>query len=234
MFYFNFEYLIIMLPALFFASWASSRVNSTFKKYQDDYSRSGMSGAEAARKLLDLNGLTHIRIEAIPGKLTDHYDPKNNVIRLSSSVYNSRSTAAIGVACHEVGHALQYANNYFPIKVRNIIIPITNFGSKLVMPLILIGFLLSYFGEVYAMIAYVGVAFFAFSVLFQLVTLPVEYNASSRAIKAIDEYGFLYEEEIDGARKVLNAAALTYVAALATSLAQLMYLLRLENRIRRD
>lgn len=220
----------MVLPAFLFASWASSKVNSTFNMYSNEYSRSGKTGADVARRVLDEHGLTHIRIERVSGKLTDHYDPKNNVIRLSSSVYDSTSVAAIGVACHEVGHAIQYKEGYFPIKLRNAIIPLTNFSSRLAMPLILIGILLSSLGEGYSIVAYIGVALFGVAVLFQLITLPVEYNASNRAIKQLDNSYILDSYELDGAKKVLNAAALTYVASLAIALSQFMYLLRLVGR----
>lgn len=220
----------MVLPAFIFASWASSKVNSTFNMYSNEYSRSGLTGADVARKVLDEQGLNHIRIERVKGKLTDHYDPKNNVIRLSSAVYDSTSVAAIGVACHEVGHAIQYKEGYFPIKLRNAIIPLTNFSSRLAMPLILIGILLSSLGEGYSIVAYIGVALFGVAVLFQLITLPVEYNASNRAIKQLDSSLVLDSYELDGAKKVLNAAALTYVASLAVALSQFMYLLRLVNR----
>lgn len=229
-FYINWTYILMVLPAFIFASWASSKVNSTFNMYSNEYSRSGLTGADVARKVLDEQGLNHIRIERVKGKLTDHYDPKNNVIRLSSAVYDSTSVAAIGVACHEVGHAIQYKEGYFPIKLRNAIIPLTNFSSRLAMPLILIGILLSSLGEGYSIVAYIGVALFGVAVLFQLITLPVEYNASNRAIKQLDSSLVLDSYELDGAKKVLNAAALTYVASLAVALSQFMYLLRLVNR----
>lgn len=229
-FYINWTYILMVLPAFIFASWASSKVNSTFNMYSNEYSRSGLTGADVARKVLDEQGLNHIRIERVKGKLTDHYDPKNNVIRLSSAVYDSTSVAAIGVACHEVGHAIQYKEGYFPIKLRNAIIPLTNFSSRLAMPLILIGILLSSIGEGYSIVAYIGVALFGVAVLFQLITLPVEYNASNRAIKQLDSSLVLDSYELDGAKKVLNAAALTYVASLAVALSQFMYLLRLVNR----
>ncbi|MBQ9731093.1 MAG: zinc metallopeptidase [Bacilli bacterium] len=229
-FYINWTYILMVLPAFIFASWASSKVNSTFNMYSNEYSRSGKTGADVARRVLDEHGLTHIRIERVSGKLTDHYDPKNNVIRLSSSVYDSTSVAAIGVACHEVGHAIQYKEGYFPIKLRNAIIPLINFSSRLAMPLILIGILLSSLGEGYSIVAYIGVALFGVAVLFQLITLPVEYNASNRAIKQLDNSYILDSYELDGAKKVLNAAALTYVASLAIALSQFMYLLRLVGR----
>ena len=192
-----------------------------------------MSASEAARRILDNKGLSDIRIERISGNLTDHYDPKAGVIRLSDSVYDSTSTAAIGVACHEVGHAIQYSENYVPIKIRNAIIPVTNIGSRLSIPLVLLGLFLSYLSEYMLVFAYVGILCFALSTVFQLVTLPTEYNASGRALRAIDEYGILERDEMKGAKKVLSAAAMTYVAALAVSVMQLLRLLSIVNSRRR-
>ena len=221
-FYFDWTYLVLVLPAILLAAWASANVNRTFKKYANQHSRRGITGAEAARKVLDANGLYHIRIEHISGSLTDHYDPRGNVIRLSDSVYGNTSTAAIGVACHEAGHAVQHAVGYAPIKLRTAIIPITNIGSKLAMPLILLG-LLFMNTQLYYLV-YAGILCFSFSALFQLVTLPTEFNASRRALSAIESGNLLYDNELAGAKKTLRAAALTYVAALAVSLAQLLRL----------
>ena len=229
-FYINWTYILMVLPAFIFALWASSKVNSTFNYYSKEYSRCNETGSSIARKALDKHGLTHIRIEKVGGNLTDHYDPRNNVIRLSSEVYNSTSVAALGVALHEVGHAIQYKEGYFPIKLRNAIIPLTNISSRLAMPLIIIGILLSSFGEGYDIVAYIGVALFGVAVLFQLITLPVEFNASNRAIKQLENSYILDESELEGAKKVLSAAALTYVASLAVSLSQFMYLFRLVGR----
>lgn len=231
--YFDMTYLYIVLPAVIFALIASSRVKSTFNKYSKQYSASRITGAQAAQRVLHLNGLTNTKIERIAGNLTDHYDPKENVIRLSSPVYDSTSTAAIGVACHEAGHALQYAQGYGPIKLRAAIIPATNIGSKLAMPLVIIGLLMSYYGEAYLTVAYVGIVFFMACVFFQLVTLPVEFNASHRALASIEGQGMLSASELEGSRKVLRAAAMTYVAALAVSLAQLLRLIVLVSG-RRD
>lgn len=222
-FYFDWTYLVLVLPAILLAAWASANVNRTFKKYANQHSRRGITGAEAARKVLDANGLYHIRIEHISGSLTDHYDPRGNVIRLSDSVYGNTSTAAIGVACHEAGHAVQHAVGYAPIKLRTAIIPITNIGSKLAMPLILLG-LLFMNTQLYYLV-YAGILCFSFSALFQLVTLPTEFDASRRALRAIESGNLLYDNELAGAKKTLRAAALTYVAALAVSLAQLLRLL---------
>lgn len=223
--YFDWTYVVLVLPCVIFAMWASSSVNSTFDKYSKQYSGRGITGAQAAERVLRANGVTGVRIERVAGQLTDHYDPRTNVIRLSDNVYGSTSTAAIGVACHEAGHAVQYAQNYGPIKLRAAIIPVTNIGSKLAMPLILIGLLLSFLGDVSFTFVYLGIACFGLSLVFQLVTLPVEYNASRRAMQTIESSEILTVEEQKGARKTLFAAALTYVAATAVSLAQLLRLL---------
>lgn len=231
---FDWTYLILVLPCLILSIWASARVNSTFKKYSDQISLRRITGAQAAKRVLDANGVYNVRIERIAGNLTDHYDPRTNVIRLSDNVYDSASTAAIGVACHEAGHAVQYAQNYSPIKIRAAIIPITNIGSKLAMPLILLGVLFSTFGVFSSTIIYLGIACFALSLIFQLVTLPVEFNASRRAMESIENSNLLTQEEQQGARKTLSAAAMTYVAATAVSLAQLLRLLTLFGGRRRD
>lgn len=222
---FDWTYLVIMLPCILLATWASSNVNSTFKRYSNQCSIRGITGAEAAQRVLRSHGVTNVHIERISGNLTDHYDPKSNVIRLSDSVYSNTSTAAIGVACHEAGHAVQYAQNYAPIKLRAAIVPVTNLGSKLAIPLILLGMLFSFGGNFSYTLVYVGIACFSLSVIFQLVTLPVEFNASNRALKAIEQGNLLTDEELKGARKTLSAAAMTYVAATAVALAQLLRLL---------
>ena len=231
--FFDYYYLVLVLPAVIFAMWASSRVNGTFRKYSQQRSRRRLTGADAARLVLDANGLRNVRIERIGGNLTDHYDPRTNVIRLSDSVYNDTSTAAIGVAAHEAGHAIQYAVGYAPIKLRAAIIPITNIGSKLALPLILIG-LLFISGELGVQLAYAGIACFALSTVFQLVTLPTEFNASRRALSALESGHLLDDDEMVGARKNLSAAAMTYVAALAVSLAQLLRLLLIVGGRRRN
>lgn len=230
--YFDWTYLFLVLPAMIFAMIASAGVNSTFAKYSKQYSSRGVTGAQAARLVLDKNGLQNIPIEQISGKLTDHYDPRANVIRLSSEVYNGTSTASIGVACHEVGHAIQHATGYGPIKVRSAIVPITNIGSKLAVPLIIIGIVFSAMSEFFIWLAYIGIIGFALTAVFQLVTLPTEFNASSRALATIRENGILTPEELKGSKKVLNAAAMTYVAALAVAVAQLLRLILLVNRRR--
>lgn len=224
MYYMDYTYIILVLPAIIFSMWASARVNSTFKKYSKEHNMRGITGAQAARAVLDSNGLRNVSIEKVSGNLTDHYDPKANVIRLSDSVYGSTSTAAIGVACHEAGHAVQHAENYGPVKVRTAIVPITNIGSKLSMPLIILGIVLSSFGNIFIQIAYLGVICFCACVFFQLVTLPTEFNASNRALKAIESSHLLNDSEQRSAKKVLSAAAMTYVAALAVSIMQLLRL----------
>jgi len=232
---FDWTYLVLVLPCLLLSLWASSNVNSTFKKYAKQFSVRRITGAQAAQRVLAANGVRGVRIDRVSGNLTDHFDPKTNVIRLSDSVYDSTSTAAIGVACHEAGHAVQYAVGYAPIKLRAAIIPITNFGSKLAMPLILIGILLSALGNISYTFVYLGIAAFGLSLVFQLVTLPVEFNASRRAMQAIESGNILTEEEQKGARKTLTAAALTYVAATAVALAQLLRLIMIfGGRRRRD
>lgn len=222
---FDWTYLVLVLPFIILSMWASSNVNSTFKKYSKQYSLRRLTGADAAQRVLSANGVSGVRIERISGNLTDHYDPKANVIRLSDSVFSSTSTAAIGVACHEAGHAVQYAQSYAPIKLRAAIIPITNFGSKLAMPLILLGTVLPIIGEFSYVLVYIGIACFGLSVLFQLITLPVEFNASRRAMEAIESAGLLTDEEQKGAKRTLRAAAMTYVAATATALAQMLRLI---------
>lgn len=223
--FFDWTYLVLVLPCVLLSVWASSNVNSTFQKYAKQYSIRRISGAQAAQRVLSANGVSGVRIERISGNLTDHFDPKTNVIRLSDSVYDATSTAAIGVACHEAGHAVQYAHNYAPIKLRAAIVPITNFGSKLAMPLILLGLVLTFLEDFSYTLVYLGIACFGLSVIFQLVTLPVEFNASRRAMQAIAQTNLLTEEEQKGARKTLTAAALTYVAATAVALSQMLRLL---------
>ena len=224
--YFDSTYLIL-LPAILFALWAQSRVKSTYAKYSKTFA--GLTGEEAARMVLEMNGVNDVTIEPIAGELTDHFDPKTNTIRLSKGVYNVTSVAAVGIAAHEAGHAVQYAVGYSPIKLRTAIIPVTNIGSTLSWPLLLIGVLLG--NQTLAM---AGVLLFCAVVVFQLVTLPVEFNASNRALDTLGASGYLQPEQLDGAGKVLRAAAMTYVAALAQALAQLLRLLMIANRSRRD
>lgn len=210
---------------------ASVNVKATFKKYSDVYNSRGITGAQAARQILDSNGLYNVGIEFISGNLTDHYDPTANVIRLSESVYNSTSAAAVGVAAHECGHAVQHAVGYTPIKIRQAVIPLTNFGSKLWYIVFIAGLALSStaFGSTLVM---VGILLFALVVLFQLVTLPVEFNASRRALQTLESYNILDGDELSSAGKVLRAAAMTYVAAVANAILQLLRLLAIANRKR--
>ncbi len=230
----DWTYVIIVLPCVIFALVASAMVKTTFNRYSKQMSVRHITGAEAAQQVLLNNGVMDVRIERVSGDLTDHYDPKTNVIRLSDSVYSSTSTAAIGVACHEAGHAVQYAHKYAPIHLRAAVIPATNIGSMLAMPLILIGLLFATEAAVSSGFIYAGIACFGLSAVFQLITLPVEFNASRRAMEAIREGNILSEEEQRGARRTLTAAAMTYVAALAVSLAQLLRLILLFGGRRRD
>ena len=231
---FDWTYLYIVLPCLLLSMLASAKVNSTFKRYSKQISMRHITGRDAAERVLRANGVTNVRIERVSGNLTDHYDPKGNVIRLSDSVYDNASTAAIGVACHEAGHAVQYAQHYFPIKLRATIIPVTNIGSKLAMPLILLGVLFGVGGAYSYTLVYAGILCFSLSLVFQLITLPVEFNASRRAMQAIENTQLLTEEEQRGARKTLTAAAMTYVAAVAVAAAQLLRLVLLFGGRRRN
>ena len=219
--------MLIVLPALFFTIWAQIKVNSSFKKYSKVSVRNGLTGARAARKILDANGLWHVKIERVRGSMTDHFDPRTNTVRLSETVHDVSSVAAIGVAAHEVGHAIQHAKQYFPIKVRMSVIPMTRVGSMLSMPIFLIGLLLAN-----EMLLLFGIVLFSFVTLFQLVTLPVEFNASKRALATLSGDKMLGDEELRGAREVLSAAAMTYVAALASSLLSLLRLIVLANNRR--
>ena len=230
-YYYGFDiyYVILVLPCLIFSMWAQHSVNSTFNRYSKVYSRRGMTGAQAASAVLRQNGVHNVQIEHVSGKLSDHIDPSSNVIRLSDSVYGSTSVAAIGVAAHEAGHAVQYAVGYAPMKLRAAIIPITNFGSKLAWPMILLGLVLNFSG-----LLTVGVLLFGTATLFQLVTLPVELNASRRALQTISNAGLLYDEEYPAAKKTLTAAAMTYVAALAVSAAQFLRVILMFSGRRRD
>lgn len=232
--YMDWTYVILVLPALLLSMLASANVNGTFNKFSTVTSARRISGAEAAERVLRANGVHDVRIEHIAGNLSDHFDPKTNVIRLSDSVFNSTSIAAVGVACHEAGHAVQYASDYGPVKLRTAIVPVTSFGAKLCVPLILAGLLLSSYAPQLFALVYVGIACFGLSTVFQLITLPVEFNASNRAMKAIAQSDILDEEEMQGAKKVLRAAALTYVAALAVSLTQLLRFILLYGGRRRN
>lgn len=225
--YFDYTYLII-IPAIIFAMYAQAKVSSTFKKYQSVNNRRGLTGQEVARQILDDNGLFTVAVERVAGNLTDHFDPKSNFVRLSESVYSSTSVSAIGVAAHEVGHAVQHATGYAPIKIRNAILPVSQFGSALAMPIVLIGLIFTL-----QPLITVGIFLFAAVTLFQAVTLPVEFNASSRALQTLESHNILEEDELQKSRKVLKAAAMTYVAALLSSLLSLLRLIILSNRRRR-
>ena len=222
--------MLYILPALILTLIASMAVKTTYARYAKVHSASGITASAAARRILDANGLSHIRIESIAGNLTDHFDPQAGVIRLSDTVRDSTSIAAIGVAAHECGHAIQYAKQYAPIRIRAAIIPATSISSRLAVPLVLIGSVLSFYARGMLALAYAGIILFGICVLFQLITLPVEFNASRRARQVMASEGILSEREIAGAGKVLNAAAMTYVAALATSVLQLIRLIGLARR----
>lgn len=226
-YYFDWTFIIV-IPAVLFALYAQSKVNSTYKKFSQYSNRNGYTARDVARQILDSNGLYDVQIEHISGNLTDHYDPKANVIRLSDSVDSSTSVAAIGVAAHEVGHAIQHAEGYTPVKIRTALVPITNVGSSISMILIMIGLALvgiSSLGDFGVKIAFIGLLAYCLVAVFQIVTLPVEFNASNRALKTLDSRGILVGEEVSQAKKVLSAAAMTYVAALASTLATILRLL---------
>ncbi len=230
--------ILILAPALLLTVIAQIRLKSAFDQYSKVKSTRALTGAEAARQVLNANGLYHVGIEHISGDLTDHYDPKENVIRLSDAVYGSTSIAAIGVAAHEAGHACQHAEGYVPVKLRAAIIPVTRLGSMLAMPLFLIGLIIAGSASLGPnpfsdLLMLLGILFFSFSTLFQFITLPSEFNASSRAMKALAGSGMLTNEELPGARKTLSAAALTYVAALAVSLLSLLRLILIFRGSRR-
>lgn len=217
-FYYDWTW-IILLPAIILSLWAQMNVNSTFKKYSGVYNRFGLTGADAARRILDMNGLYSVKIERVGGDLTDHFDPKTNVVRLSDATYGSTSVGAVGVAAHEVGHAIQHAAGYAPIRVRNAIVPAVNVCNMLSMPIIILGLFLSY------TLVELGIILFSATVLFQLVTLPVEFNASRRALSTLGAQNLLAPDELKGASKVLKAAALTYVAAAVSSILSLLRLI---------
>lgn len=220
---------ILVIIAFFLTCIASFGVNATFNKYKNVYNSRGLTGAQAARAILDRNGLNHIRIERISGNLTDHFDPSANVIRLSDSTYDSASVAAVGVAAHESGHAIQHAVGYAPIKLRNSIVPIVNIGSSVSMPLFVLGLILSM-----PVLTNIGVMLFSGVLFFQVVTLPVEFNASRRALEILKTTNMLYDDELKKAGKVLGAAAMTYVAAVASTALQLLRLVLIARRNDRD
>ena len=230
--YYGFDWTIILvLIGALISLWAQGRVTSTFAKFSKVRSRTGMTGADVALRLLRSQGIYDVSVRPVSGNLTDHYDPRSKVVNLSESVYNATSIAAIGVAAHECGHAMQHNEGYAPLNFRSALVPVVNFGSKLSWPLILIGLLLGGTGSTMCQI---GILMFSLVVLFQLVTLPVEFNASNRAVRLLDAQGILSGEEVQGTRKVLGAAALTYVAAAASTILQLMRLIILYGGRRRD
>ena len=222
--WYDYYYFILVIPAMLVSLWAQVRVKGTYAKMSKQPNTRGLTGAQAAQRVLSYYGITDVRIEQVAGTLTDHYDPRDNVIRLSQGVYNASSIAAVGIACHEAGHAAQHAESYKPIAVRNAILPVANIGSASGIWIAVIGLMLNW-----TILVQIGIILYAFVALFQFVTLPVEFNASSRALKVIDETQMLQGEEYKGARKVLSAAAMTYVAALLVSI---MSLLRLILRAR--
>lgn len=231
--YIDYTYIVLVLPAVLLSLWASWNVKHTFKKYSKVHNSRGLTGADAARRVLDANGLRNVPVERISGELSDHYDPEAGVVRLSDSVWGSTTTAAVGVACHEVGHAIQNAEDYLPVRIRQAIIPATNLGAKLSVPLLIAGLVLCGFAPKLIYLSYAGVALYSLCAIFQLVTLPTEFDASRRALRSIESLGLLDGEEYQGAKKVLTAAALTYVAALATTLMQLLrFIIMLNDRKR--
>ncbi len=217
--------LLIVIPGMLFTFWAQYKVKSTFSRYSQTALPPYMTGASVARRMLDANGLSHIPVEMVHGHLSDHYDPRHKVLRLSEAVYHGNNAAAIGVAAHEAGHALQDAKGYVPLRFRMAIVPVCNIGCNLAMPLFLIGLLLASIGPFAEWLMLAGIAAFSLSVFFQLVTLPVEFNASRRAMRCLSGSGTLTDEQLKGSRKVLSAAAMTYVAALAVGLLSLLRLL---------
>lgn len=229
--YFDYTYLLVVIGAII-CMIASARVNSTFNKYSKYQSMSGMTGAQAAQAILQNAGIYDVEVRHVSGNLTDHYNPKTKTVNLSDSVYNSRSVAAVGVAAHECGHVLQHANGYFPITLRSTLVPVANFGSTLAWPLILIGLLFQ--NNMSVLLINLGIAFFSFAVLFHLVTLPVEFNASSRALKQLEAQRILQPQELVYTRRVLKSAAFTYVASAASAILQLLRIILLTGGRRRD
>lgn len=220
MIWYDYYYILLVMPAVLLSLIAQVAVKSTYRNMSRIQNRSGLTGAAAAARVLAYYGINNVRIEPVDGNLTDHYDPRDNVIRLSSKVFSGNSIASVGIACHEAGHAAQHAEGYAPIMVRNAILPIANIGSSAGVWLAVIGYILGY-----GLLTKIGIILFAAVVVFQLVTLPIEFNASSRAMKVIDETGMLSGDEQKGARKVLTAAAMTYVAALLVSIMSLLRLI---------
>lgn len=230
--YYGFDptYMLVLLGVVI-CMLASAKMNSTFNRYSRVRNHSGITGREAAERILYSSGIRDVRVEHVSGNLTDHYDPKNKVLRLSDATYNSSSVAALGVAAHECGHAIQHATGYMPLSLRSAFVPIANFGSTIAWPLILIGLIMN--SSMSTLLLNLGILGFSFAVLFQIITLPVEFNASGRALKILGNSGMLYEDEVRSTRKVLTAAALTYVAGAASAILQLLRILLL-TRDRRD
>lgn len=236
-YYYDWTYILFMIPCVILTLFAQVKVKSAYSKYSQVYNTRGMTGAQAAQYVLSCHGVTNVRIEPVRGKMTDHFDPRTNVIRLSEGVYNQATIAAVGIACHEAGHAVQHAEGYTPNKIRSVLVPVANIGSKLSWVLITIGLIIPAFSTVSYSVGQVflnlGIAFFACAVLFTIVTLPVEFNASSRALKCIRDNQLLVDDQYKGARSVLRAAAMTYVASALTAILQLIRLLLIVNRNRR-
>ena len=236
-YYFDPTYILVLIGALL-CIFASSRVNSTYRKYAKVRSYSGITGAEAARRILQMSGIYDVQVQHVSGELTDHYDPARKVLNLSDSVYGSPSVAAIGVAAHECGHALQHRDGYLPLKIRSALVPAANIGSWLGLPIVFLGLFLGFGfelpGGAYFSLAQIGVWVFALAVLFQIVTLPVEFDASGRALEMLGSCGLMNQGEVKDCKRVLSAAALTYVAAAASSILQLLRLALLAGGRRRD
>lgn len=224
--------IIILIPAMIFTFYAQSRVNSAYSRYAAVRNRKGITGAQAARRILDSNGLQDVPIEVTNRRLSDHYDPRKRVMRLSPQVYNEPSIASVSIAAHEAGHAIQHAKGYAPLSFRNFLAPVVSVVSNLAWPILIVGLLIIGAGNLFQgnMIFNIGILCYASAVLFQSVTLPVEFNASNRAIQQMNELGIIYTEETASAKKVLSAAALTYVAALAATIATLLRFLALRGR----
>lgn len=236
-YYYDPTYILVLIGAII-CIWASSRVKSTYRKYEKVRCLSGMTGAEAAQRILQMSGINDVQIQHISGDLTDHYDPSKRILRLSDSVYGSQSVAAIGVAAHECGHALQHRDGYLPLRVRTALVPAANIGSRLGLPIVVLGLILGIGfqlpGGGYFSLAQIGIWVFALAVLFQIITLPVEFDASGRALELLGSCGIMNGNEVDGCRRVLKAAALTYVAAAAASILQLLRLVLLTGNRRRS
>lgn len=236
-YYYDPTYILVLIGVIL-CVWASSRVNSTYRKYARVRCYSGMTGAQAAQRILQMSGIYDVQVQHVSGELTDHYDPAHKVLRLSDSVYGSQSVAAIGVAAHECGHAVQHQKGYLPLKIRSALVPVANIGSRLGLPLVILGLILGIGFELpgggYFSLAQIGIWVFSLAVLFQVVTLPVEFNASGRALKMLGSYGIMSQDEVEDCKRVLGAAALTYVAAAASSVLQLLRLILLTGNRRRN